>query len=240
MQTLLRVFYPPQCLTCQELVEVEAALCGACWRDTAFINGATCSKCGVPLPGEIEEDARVTLHCDDCMRVARPWGRGAAAFLYTGNGRRLVMALKHGDRTELAKPAAGWMAQRVPALPADTVIVPVPLHWLRYVKRRYNQAALLARAVARETGCTYLPDALLRPHATKPLDGHTREARFATLQDAIRPHPKRGLALAGRQVLLVDDVMTSGATLAAATEAALQAGADHVDVLVLARVAKDV
>jgi len=235
MQTLLRMIYPAQCLTCAEMVEEHFALCGTCWRETGFIRGLTCQSCGVPLPGE-DEDA---ISCDDCMTVARPWSKGRAALMYHGTGRKLVMALKHGDRTELAKPAAKWMAATQPECDPNTLAIPVPLHWSRFLKRRYNQSALLAKAFAAVQGLDYLPDALQRTKATKSLDGRTRDDRFAILQDAIRPHPKRGSALRDRPVLLIDDVMTSGATLAAATEACMLAGADHVDVLVLARVAKD-
>jgi ComF family protein len=190
----------------------------------------------VPLPGE---DDMGDVQCDDCMRIARPWSRGYAAMLYRDNARKLVLGLKHGDRTDLAKPSARWMVSMLPDVPQDTLVVPVPLHWLRFLKRRYNQAGLLAREVARQTGLTYLPDALQRPRATKPMDGVSRDSRFVAMESAIVPHPKRSSALQGRRVLLVDDVMTSGATLAAATEACKEAGADHIDVLVLARVAKD-
>lgn len=236
MQTILRLIYPSQCLTCSEMVEEDFALCPACWGRTAFIQGLTCCECGVPLMGD---DDTADAHCDDCLRIARPWSRGFAAMLYRDNARKLVLGLKHGDRTDLAKPAAGWMAKRLPSLPTDTLVVPVPLHWLRFLKRRYNQAALLAQHVSQQAGLDYLPDGLIRLRATKPLDGVSRDSRFATLESAIASHPKRRNLLQGKRVLLVDDVMTSGATLAAATEACRQAGAVHIDVLVLARVAKD-
>lgn len=236
MQSFLRLIYPSQCLTCSEMVEGDFALCPGCWGRTGFIQGLTCCKCGIPLMGDHDMG---NVHCDDCLHIARPWSRGFAAMLYRDNARKLVLGLKHGDRTDLAKPAARWMVDRLPALPSETLVVPVPLHWLRFLKRRYNQAALLAQQVAQQTGLTYLPDGLTRPSATRPLDGVSRTNRFATLESAIAPHPKRGGLLKGQRVLLVDDVMTSGATLAAATEACHQAGAVHIDVLVLARVAKD-
>jgi len=235
MQTLMRMIYPFQCLTCAEMVEEDFALCGSCWRDTNFIRGLTCRSCGVPLPGDDEND----VHCDDCMAVARPWSTGKAALLYHGNGRRLVMALKHGDRTELAKPAAKWMADAMHEPKPETLVVPIPLHRMRFLKRRYNQSALLAKELSKLKRLRYKPDALQRVKATKPLDGHNRDERFQMLNAAIRPHPKKGAMLKGQRVLLVDDVMTSGATLAAATEACTLAGAIHGDVLVLARVAKD-
>jgi predicted amidophosphoribosyltransferase len=165
---------------------------------------------------------------------------GRAALLYQSNARRLVLSLKHADRLDLARPASHWMATASkPLIHSDMAVVPVPAHWLRLLKRRYNQAALLAKGVADHCGLTFLPDPLVRPHRTPVQDGIGRDQRFRNLSGAIIPHPKRPKALLGRDVLLVDDVMTSGATLAAATEACHASGANRVFVSVLARVAKD-
>ena len=236
MQGALNLLYPHQCLTCDEIVDSAHGLCGACWGETPFVDGLVCSDCGAPLPGEDDADVR----CDDCLRTARPWAEGRTAMLYSGNGRRLVLRLKHGDRPELAHPAAGWMRRAAGGmLGSEALIVPVPAHWRRLLQRRYNQAALLAQALARESGLRSVPDALVRLRRTKVQDGMSVPARFENLSGAIRPHPRRGSVLEGRRVVLVDDVMTSGATLAAATEACRRAGASRVSVLTLARVVKD-
>ncbi|WP_349291178.1 phosphoribosyltransferase family protein [Loktanella sp. SALINAS62] len=174
------------------------------------------------------------------MTVARPWQRGRAALVYDGVGRRMVLGLKHADRTDLAVPAARWMVAVAADLRNDDmVVVPVPLHWSRLLTRRYNQANLLSRLVARGLDLTHVPDALIRPKRSPKMQDTTRAARFAALDCAIRPHPRRMTFLQGRSVLIVDDVMTTGATLAAATEAAHMAGAARVHVLTLARVVKD-
>ena len=236
MQSVIRAIYPPHCVACEEQTAEDHGLCGACWRDTQFIHGLTCDACGTPLMGS----GTGPLHCDDCMTIARPWDQGRAALVYDGVGRRLVLNLKHGDRTDLAVPAAKWMLHAGRGIVrADMVVVPVPLHWSRLIARRYNQAALLSRLVARGLGAAHVPDALRRVTRNPKMEAVGRDARFAALQGAIAHHPKRRHLLHGRDVLIVDDVMTSGATLAAATEAADAAGAGRVCVLTLARVVKE-
>lgn len=177
--------------------------------------------------------------CDDCLATPRPWTKGWAAVAYEGKARSLILRLKHSDRTDLARPAAKWMVDRLKGqLPLDTMVVPIPAHRLRLVQRRYNQAALLAQAVAKDLSLDLCVDGLLRVRATPKLDGKTLVERFATLDGAIRVHPKRARLVRGRPVLVIDDVMTSGATLAAAAQTLTQAGAKEVFVCVLARVLK--
>ncbi len=234
---MVQALYPPVCVACGAATEGDWSLCGPCWREAGFLAGAlVCDACGVPLPGRDDEAA----HCDDCLRRPRPWSRGRAALPYRGTGRALVLALKHSDRTDLARPLGLWLAAAArPIRLPDQVLVPVPLHWTRLLRRRQNQAQLLASEAGRALALPVLPDALVRRRATKSLDHSGREARAKALEDAIAPHPKRGDALAGRPVLLVDDVMTSGATLAAAAAAARAAGASDVRVLVVARALLD-
>lgn len=235
-QTVLRVVYPPRCLTCGEMVESDFGLCGPCWRDTPFIDGFRCDLCGLPLPGGRTGEV---AQCDDCMIRTRPWRQGRAAMLYDGNARRLVLALKHGDRQELVRPSAHWIAMSLSDVDTSGVLVaPVPLNRWRLMRRRYNQSALLARALAAEIGAECCPDLLVRPVRTPVLDGLGAEARFAALDGAIAAHPRRADRIGGRRVLILDDVMTAGATLTACTTATLAAGAADVSVALLARVAK--
>jgi ComF family protein len=237
IQTAVTMIYPPRCLTCGSTVDTDFGLCGSCWRDTTFVGGTICDGCGVPLPGDLAEE---DVHCDDCIRSPRPWVKGRSALLYNSNGRRLVLAFKHGDRQEIARPAALWMMQAIRDIPkANLLIAPVPLHWTRLVKRRYNQSALLAQELARAIGLPVCPDLLMRHRRTESLDGKSREARFSSVRDAIKAHPKRRHRLIGRPILLVDDVLTSGATLSTATDACLAAGSGPVYVVTLARVTKD-
>lgn len=237
LQAALRAVFPPQCISCGAPTADDFALCGECWRQTPFVGGLVCDRCGVPLPGQ---DHGGVEYCDDCLALARPWQRGRAALLYRDKGRELVLALKHGDRQDLVRPASLWMARAAqPVMLPETLVVPVPLHRWRLLRRRYNQSALLSAALARRLGAAHCPDALIRLRPTQSQDGRGREARFDNLTGAIRVHPGRAARLKGRPVLLVDDVMTSGATLAACAEACLEAGSGPVATVVLARVAKD-
>lgn len=235
LQTALRVLYPPRCLACGGLVEQDNGLCSACFAQTPFITGLVCDLCGVPLPGTSD----AIVHCDACMSVGRPWTKGRAPLRYEGVARRLVLGLKHGDRHEIVDTAADWMIAALPrALDPETIVVPVPLHLTRLLRRRFNQSALLAQAIAAKLNITFCPDVLCRTRRTQSLDGKSRDARFAELADAIRVNAKHARQVMGRPVLLVDDVMTSGATLAACALACHDAQAREICVTVLARVAK--
>ena len=237
MQAVLHLIYPPQCLTCDARVTTDFGLCGTCWRVTPFITGLVCGKCGTPLPGQ---DDGTEVLCDDCLTIARPWAAGRAALMYQDNGRALVLALKHGDRLDLVRPAAQWLqAAAGPMLRRDMLVAPVPLHWRRLLRRRYNQAAMLSAALARRAGLEHCPDLLRRLRQTGTQEGRNRDGRFANMAEALSLTPRQAKRVEGRHLLLVDDVMTSGATLAAAAEACIAGGAADVSVLVLARVAKD-
>lgn len=236
LQSLISAIYPDQCVLCEELTVTPHGLCAACWRDTPFLEGHGCVRCASPLPGAGDGTADL---CDDCLTTPRPWAKAHAALAYDGRARSLVHRLKYSDRTDLARPAAAWLAARLrPHLTPRSLLVPVPAHRLRLLTRRYNQAALIARGVGKVTDAEVLVDGLLRRRATRKLDGLTLPERFAALKDAIVAHPRHRSVWQGRDVVIIDDVMTSGATLAAAAAAAHAAGAGRVDVAVLARTLK--
>ena len=236
LQAALHLIYPPQCITCDARVTTDFGLCGDCWRDTPFIGGLVCDKCGAPLQGH---DTGAAEFCDDCLTIGRPWDKGRAVMLYQGNGRDMTLAFKHGDRMDLARPAAQWLARAgSPVILTDMLVAPVPLHWMRLFKRRYNQAALLSGGLAKLTKLEHCPDLFLRSRATMAQSG-SREARFANMASAIRVNPRWLKRIQGRNILVIDDVMTSGATFAAVTEAARASGVKTVTTLALARVVKD-
>ncbi len=236
LSAALHLIYPPQCITCDAKVTSDFGLCGDCWRETPFVAGLVCDTCGAPLKGQ---DTGQAEYCDECLTIARPWGRGRAALIYRGNARGIVLALKHGDRMDLARPASAWLARAAEGLISPGMLVaPVPLHWMRLFKRRYNQAALLSAGVAKLARLDHCPDLFQRRRYT-PAQSGGREARFANMSATMRVHPRWADRIMGRDVMVVDDVMTSGATFAAVAEAALAAGATSVATLALARVVKE-
>ncbi|NNL19402.1 MAG: ComF family protein [Boseongicola sp.] len=236
LQKALALVYPDQCVLCSDFVDGQGSLCGACWRDMPFQTGFSCDLCGAPLIGESDGNAD---HCDDCIELSRPWSKGRAALAYRDAGRRVILGIKHGDRTDLLPIAGRWMARAgADILTQDTVLVPVPLHWSRLLKRRYNQAAELAKAIGKlaELECAY--GALKRLARTPPQDGMGLDDRFQNVSSMIVATNPEGTRLSGKKVCIVDDVMTSGATLSASAHACSAAGATQISVLVLARVSK--
>ena len=236
-QTALRMIYPPRCLHCGKVVESDFGLCGNCWAQMPFASGVTCNLCGSSLMGSPTGDTAI---CDACILTPRPWQNGRAAMIYQGTARKLVLGLKHSDRTDIAGPAGRWIAQAChDILTPETVVMPVPLHWFRQMRRKYNQACLLASALAKHTNLTYMPNALRRPAHTRALEKVDFDERYKRLSASIEINKRRKKALMGKHVLIVDDVMTSGATLHTATQACLKAGALNVNVAVLARAEKN-
>lgn len=223
--------YPPRCLTCLEPTQKGASLCASCWSDTVFISGTVCHVCGTPLIGEAESE----IKCDNCIVHPPVWDSGRAAVLYEGNGRKVVLALKHGDRLDMARPLAEWMVRSgADLLQSVDVVTPVPLHWRRLFKRRYNQSAELARHIAEISDVSYVPDLLVRKKATPLQDGLNRQQRYENQRGVFSINPRHSIP---KRVLIVDDVLTTGATISACAEVLRGADAEQINALVLARVA---
>ncbi len=229
--------YPPQCPSCRSEIEDANGICPDCWRDIAFLTGDLCKLCSAPLQGDLGPDAV----CDACAHHPPAWGEGRAAVLYEGVGRKLVLALKHGDRLDISPLAGGWMLRAGGDLVASAdLIVPAPMHWLRLVRRRFNQAGELARSVAilAERPHAFAPDLLMRRRATPTQDGKSRAERMENVSGVFSVAPKWRSSVPGGRVLLIDDVMTTGATLSECAEICMAAGAAEVNVLVMARVVR--
>src|SRR5579885_899542 len=273
---------PPRCLACGEIVEDPDGLCGRCWSNMTFFAPPWCAICGLPFPHPVGNGAV----CGDCARERRVWDRARSALRYDERSRGLVLALKHADRTHLAVAFGRWMRRAggevlenadflvpVPlhwtrlfrrrynqaALLANAIrsaggpppafdclrsevlenadfLVPVPLHWTRLFRRRYNQAALLANAIRSAGGPPPAFDCLVRRRRT-PSQGHLGVlARERNVHSAFAVrHPE---TVRGRRLVLVDDVMTTGATVDECARVLKRAGAASVGVLTLARALK--
>ena len=228
----LDLLLPPHCAACEERVATAGQLCAACFAATSFIAEPCCDRCGVAFAV-----SALGPICQECEANPPLFHQARGALTYNAQGRRLILPFKHADRPELANVLAPHMARAGAALlrGAD-VLVPVPLHRRRLFSRRYNQAALLAAELGRIAGIPVLRDGLIRIKATASLGDSTAAEREQTVAGAFAIRPGRETTIAGRNILLIDDVMTSGATANACTATLLAAGAAAVDVLVAARV----
>ena len=223
---------PHQCLACGGLIgEGGGILCPDCWDRVAFHSPPWCSICGLPF----EFDMGAGAVCGACARRPPAYRRARAAFAYDDASRRLLLAFKHGDRTDAAPAYGRLLLSSGRELLSDIDwVAPVPLHWTRLFSRRYNQAALLAREVASGAGLTLVPDLLVRRRRTPPQGHMTVRQRRDNVRGAFVLGSGRDVV--GRRVLLIDDVMTTGATIEACARCLTEAGAAAVDVLTLARV----
>lgn len=227
----LDALLPGRCLRCGGIVADAGALCPQCWDAMSFIAPPLCRQCGQPFEIDLTADAL----CTACASDPPAYDRARAVFRYDDASRPLVLRFKHGDRTAAAPSFGRWMARAGGELLADAeVIVPVPLHRWRLWRRRYNQAALLSQALSKMAGRPCAPDALVRVRATPSQGLLGRNQRRRNVQGAFRL--RRPDAVEGRRVLLVDDVLTSGATVNECVRALVRGGAGAVDVLTLARV----
>lgn len=232
---LLDCLMPPRCPGCGSFVQGAQNLCAPCFSTLTFISAPSCRTCGLPFA--YEGEAGPGQLCPSCTHRPPPLGAVRAALSYDAASQKIILPFKHGDRTDLAVILARLMAQAGRTLLAEAdLLIPVPLHRARLAARRYNQSALLAAQLARRSGKAWAPDLLRRTRRTAPLGELSAAARRKTVQGAFAVAPRSAARLAGRRVLLIDDVMTSGATLAACSVTLLQAGAARVDALVAARV----
>ena len=233
-RALIDLVLPPRCLACGIPVADPGTLCGDCWPALTFIAAPFCATCGVPFVYEVPGETV----CAGCLRRPPRYDRARSVLRYDEASRKLVLGLKHGDRTDSAPVFARWLANAAGGLlEGGPVLAPVPLHRTRLFARRYNQSALLAASLARIAGLEWLPDGLARRRKTRSQGRLSAAERRRNVGGAFSVTAAGGLAVAGRRVLLIDDVLTTGATAEACARALRRAGAEGVDVLTLARAA---
>lgn len=211
----------------------SAGLTAGGWGKVVFLDDPVCDGCGLPFDYDLGPGVR----CAACEARPRAFSRARAACLYDEHSRDLILQFKHADRTDLALMFSLWLGRAASALIAQAdAVVPVPMHPLRLLRRRYNQAAEMARPLARRAGVAYWPGAVVRRRAGESQAGKSGSGRRRNVQGAYACPPGWSRRLAGKRILLVDDVMTTGATAEACAKALLKAGAAGVDLAVVARV----
>lgn len=226
---------PPQCLACDREVGRLGGLCPVCWGGFRMIERPYCEQLGIPFAYDLGAGALSA----EAIADPPPFARCRAVAHFDEVARKLVHGLKYRDHVELARWMGGWMARAGADVIAEAdIVAPVPLHRYRLWMRRFNQSAALAQAVARQAGKRFAPTLLRRVRATAQQVGLTATERDKNVRGAFRVMPEERPEIAGRRVLLVDDVYTTGATVKAATRALLRGGAGAVDVLCFARVVR--
>ena len=187
LASFLDLLFPPQCLNCNAVVPAHGTLCLACWQQVRFITDPFCACCGHPFDFSLGAGAL----CGECLRERPSYSRARAVFRYDEHSRKLVTRLKYSDQTQLASVYGTWLAKFGKELVmASDVVVPVPLHYWRFVGRRYNQAALLAAALNKHCGLPVVPDGLQRIRATRPQPGLTQRQRQDNVKGAFAVHPE--------------------------------------------------
>ena len=233
MGAALDFVLPPRCPVSEELVDRQGVLAPQVWRELRFIADPKCRKCGYPFDFEMENDAL----CMSCQTSDVDYDRARSALAYEGVTRDLILRFKHGDQTHVVSLFIPWLRQAgADILPETDLFVPVPLHRWRLLKRRYNQSALIAKALAKSTGVPLFLDALMRVKATVPQGYMNAGQRQRNVSGAFAVNPARQSQVAGKTVTIIDDVYTTGATVSQCARTLKLAGAARVNVLTVCRV----
>jgi ComF family protein len=236
-RALVQTVLPPTCLACRKPAGASGGLCPKCWQGAGFIERPYCERLGTPFA----YDSGGPLVSPAAFADPPVFDRARAATRFSDVARDLVHLLKYGDRLDLVKPFATWMVRAGDELLCEAdALVPVPLHWTRLFQRRFNQSAELARAISRQRKVPVIDDTLLRVRATPPQVGLARDERAKNVHGAFSVEKTVRAKVKGKRIVLIDDVLTTGATANACARVLRRAGATKVDVLTLARVVDQV
>ena len=233
---LVDVLFPPTCPSCREPVAADGNFCGACFAKLRIIDAPICACCGIPFVIAVEPDTR----CPECLTTKPDFDVARSALVYDAVSAPLITALKFNDQWAGLERYVQMM-QRIgqPLFIGADLLVPVPLHWRRLLRRRFNQSALLAYGLSARTGIACAPHLLQRAIYTKPQMKLAREERLRNVKRAFCVHMAAAASVQGKTIILVDDVVTTGATAEACARALKAAGANEVRVLSLARTVKE-
>lgn len=241
MQIGLRTVLPPRCGGCGAVTDTVHAVCADCWIGLRFISDPLCACCGYPFELAADENTGDGILCGECLRKKPAFDRARAALVYDDASRDYLLRFKHGDRTDLTPLLSRWLVQTGRDFWADAdIILPVPLHRTRLLMRRYNQSGLLAASLSRQIGIGWHGTVLRRLRKTRSLGGLGPSSRKREVGGAFGVDDRiaQRIGLSGARVVLIDDVLTTGATANACARILKRAGAMHVDVITVARVVR--
>jgi ComF family protein len=229
------VLLPPRCIITGRPVDRQGAIAPEAWQSLSFIGDPLCHCCGAPFGFEADTKAL----CGACLERRPVYNRARAALAYDDASRTMILRFKHADQIHAVHTFVPWLRRAGADLLAEAdLLIPVPLHRWRLLKRRYNQAGLLAQALGKTAGIPCISDLLLRKRATK-VQGHMNPSeRHRNVRNAFTVHPRHAKKIAGKRIVLIDDVLTTGATVGECAKALKKAGVASVDILSIARVVK--
>lgn len=237
---ILDFILPPRCPVSGDIVDSQGMITPNSWKELNFIADPMCEKCGIPFDYD-DEAAPTTCNkiCSDCMKQPPKYGKARSALIYDDASRNLILGFKHADQTHILPAFIPWLERVGEDMLAEAdIIVPVPLHPLRLLRRRYNQAALIAQYLSKATQIPVCVDALKRTRHTKT-QGHLRpKERRNNINNAFQVLDKNKKTISNKKILLIDDVYTTGVTVKECIKVLLSAGASNVDVLAIARAIK--
>ncbi len=236
-ERLIDFILPPRCILSGEIVDKNGTLHSSKWKELNFISTPLCSTCGTPFE-YLETDMSI---CARCLTSSPSYNKARSAIYYDDNSRDFVLKFKHGDKTNLSVSMVPMMlkAGRELFIDAD-YLIPVPLHRWRLLKRRYNQASILAKSISKETGIKFLPDTLTRHRYTKNQGAVSGKKRIKNVKNAFTVKKNDISLIKGKNLILIDDVFTTGATVNECAKTLIESGASKVDVLTLSMVVKNI
>lgn len=227
---------PPRCIVTGDMVDRQGMVAPQVWKDLSFIADPKCGRCGFPFDFEVEAGSL----CASCLDYPPKFESARAALKYDDTSRGIILGFKHGDKLHAAKAFVPWLKMAgAEMLDQADVLLPVPLHPWRLLKRKYNQAAVMAAALSKDTNIPIIYDGLRRTRSTPPQGHLSSKERYRNVKSAFAVNEKQKARMRGKSIVLIDDVYTTGATVNECTKALYKAGVARVNILTLARVARD-
>ncbi len=240
LKKILYSIYPQTCHLCKKIIEADSAFCHDCWNQLDFITDPFCDTCGIALPYIESFDKGETLYCSLCLQAPPIYEKCRSAVQYSQAVQKLIVGFKQYDQTATLPVFTAWLKKLCSQFDRieDHILIPIPIHYIKMFNRHYNQAALLSKALAKETGCRTWLNGMIRTKHTKPQGKVRITERASNVKGAFAINLKYKNQIKGKAFILIDDVYTSGSTVNECTKLLLNEGAKHVKILTIARTIK--